>query len=344
MKPQWIRTIENLNPIVGELIGLLYSRKFFKSNSKALALEIVNLIKDELREYLTNNDWMESETKKMALLKLNLMKIKIGYPDKITKNYSRLHILNTNTLIENILVAKSFYNQYILSSLYEKLDRDKWFMSAHSVNAYYSPNMNEIVFPAGILQEPFFSTKQDIAYNFGGFGVVIGHEITHGFDDEGSKYDGYGNLNNWWSKNDFLKYEEKTKKIVDQYNNYQIEGHNVNGQLTLGENIADIGGLSLSYRAFKKYLKCMQMKSQVKINYDLNLTSEQKFFVNFANIWKSKGRLADIQQRILLDVHSPNIFRVNGTVRNIPEFYEAFNIKPTDKLYLSPDERVKIWG
>jgi len=228
--------------------------------------------------------------------------------------------------------------------LYEKLDREKWLMNAHAVNAYYSPNMNEIVFPAGILQEPFFSTNQDISYNFGGVGMVIGHEITHGFDDEGSKFDAYGNLNNWWTKNDFKKYEEKTKKIVDQYNKYQIDGHNINGELTLGENIADIGGLSLSFRAFKKYLHCLQTKNQVKINYDSNLTDEQKFFVNFANIWKSKGRNEDVQQRILLDVHSPPIFRVNGSLRNITEFYEAFNINPTDKLYLNPDERVKIWG
>lgn len=343
MKPLWIRTIENLDPMVGELIGLMYSQHFFKSNSRTLAFEIVNLIKQELQDYLLNNDWMESDTKSKALLKLELMKIKIGYPDDIKKNYSNLQICETNTLVENILVAKSFNIKYVLSSLYENLDRDKWSMSAHYVNAYYSPNMNEIVFPAGILQEPFFSTNQDIAYNFGGFGTVIGHEITHGFDDEGSRYDAYGNLNNWWTKNDFKKYEEKTKKIVDQYNKYQINGHNINGELTLGENIADIGGLVLSLKAFKKYIQCMHLKNKVKINYDLNLTDEQKFFVNFANIWKSKGRTEDIQQRILLDVHSPAIFRVNGTLRNVTDFYKAFNINPTDKLYLDPEERAKIW-
>jgi putative endopeptidase len=344
MKSQWIRTIENLNPIIGELIGLMYSKNFFKSDSKIHALEIVNLIKEELRDYLINNDWMEQETKSKALLKLELMNIKIGYPEKIKKNYSDLQILETNTLLENILVTKLFNNTNTLASLYEKLDRDKWLMSAHDVNAYYSSNMNEIVFPAGILQEPFFSPNQDISYNFGGFGMVIGHEITHGFDDEGSKYDAYGNLNNWWTKNDFKKYEEKTKKIVEQYNKYQVDGHNVDGELTLGENIADIGGLSLSFKAFKKYLQCLQIKNKVKINYDLNLTDEQKFFVNFAHIWKSKGRAEDVQQLILLDVHSPSIFRVNGSLRNITEFYEAFNINPTDELYLDPDQRVKIWG
>lgn len=179
--------------------------------------------------------------------------------------------------------------------------------------------------------------------------MIIGHEITHGFDDEGSKYDAYGNLKNWWTPTDFNHYKEKTKQIINQYNKYQIDGQNVNGELTLGENIADIGGLALSFRAFKKYSQCQENKNKIKINYSMlsnqtNLTDEQKFFVNFANIWKSKGRIEDVQQRILLDVHSPPIFRVNGSVRNINEFYEAFNIKLTDKLYLKPEERVKIWG
>lgn len=343
MKPLWKRSIENLNSLVGELVGLEYSNKFFKPAAKLLAEEIVNLIKEELRDYLTSNDWMEPDTKKRAILKLEKMKIKIGYPEIISKNYSELNILQTNTLVENIINAKNFDIKYELASLYENLDRNKWFMNAHSVNAYYSPNMNEIVFPAGILQEPFFSVNQDMAYNFGGFGMVIGHEITHGFDDEGSKYDAYGNLNNWWNPNDFKKYNLMTQQIVNQYNNYQIEGNNVNGNLTLGENIADIGGLALSLRAFKKYNQCLKNTSRIKINYS-NLTDEQKFFMNFANIWKSKGRSEDIQQRILLDVHSPPIFRVNGSVRNINEFYEAFNIKSTDKLYLKPEDRVRIWG
>ena len=345
LRPQWERTIENLNNIIGELIGLEYANLYFKPGAKLLAQEIVDLIKGELKDYLTNNEWMEPETKTKALEKLAKMRTKIGYPDHIQKNYLELMVSDTNTIFENIVITKKFSNKYILMSLYEKIDRSLWFMNAHAVNAYYSPNMNEIVFPAGILQEPFFSPKQDIAYNFGGFGMVVGHEITHGFDDEGSKYDANGNLNNWWTQNDFKKYKEKTNQIVKQYNNYQINGQNVNGELTLGENIADIGGLALSLRAFKKYNQCLLNTNRIKINYNnLNLSDEQKFFVNFANIWKSKARLEDVQQRIILDVHSPPIFRVNGSIRNITEFYQAFNIKFTDKLYLKPEERVKIWG
>lgn len=345
MRPQWERTIENLNNVIGELIGLEYANKFFKPEAKLLAQEIVDLIKAELKDYLAINDWMETETKVKAQEKLKMMRTKIGYPDHIQKNYSDLILDETNTIFANIIQAKKFTNKYILMSLYEQLDRSIWFMNAHAVNAYYSPNMNEIVFPAGILQEPFFSLNQDIAYNFGGFGMVVGHEITHGFDDEGSRYDAYGNLNNWWTQNDFKKYKEKTQEIIHQYNKYQIDGQNVNGELTLGENIADIGGLALSLRAFSKYSQCLLNSKKIKVNYDgLNLTDEQKFFINFANIWKSKGRLEDVHQRILLDVHSPPVFRVNGSVRNINEFYQAFNIKLSDKLYLKPEERVKIWG
>lgn len=344
MSPQWMRSLDNLNMVVGELLGLMFSKKYFKPSSKSLALEIVKIIKDELQDYLTNNDWMEPETKTKALLKLQMMKTKIGYPDVISKDYSQLVLDPLASPVSNIISAKKFYNKYMLASLYEKLDRDKWLMSAHIVNAYYSPNMNEIVFPAGILQEPFFSPRQDMAYNFGGFGMIIGHEITHGFDDEGSKYDAYGNLNNWWTQSDFKKYEAITKKIAGQYDQYEINGNYVNGQLTNGENIADIGGLALSFRAFKKYSQCQINSNRIRINYGLEMTPEQKFFVNFAYIWKSKARNQDTQQRLLLDVHSPPIFRVNGSVRNIDEFYEVFNIKPTDKLYLKPEQRVKIWS
>jgi putative endopeptidase len=344
MKFQWTRTIENLNSVIGELIGIMYSYKYFKPESKKLAYEIVNLIKDELKDYLIYNDWMETNTKKKALEKLEKMSIKIGYPDIIKKNYSELKIIDSNSLIFNIILVKTFNNKYFLESLYEPVDRTRWLMNSHNVNAYYSPNMNEIVFPAGILQEPFFSINQNIALNFGGFGMVIGHEITHGFDDEGSKYDADGNLNNWWTSNDLQKYKELTMKIVKQYEQYQIDGYNINGQLTLGENIADIGGLALSLRAFKKFNQCLENKNKIKINYDPYTTNEQKFFINFANIWKSKGRNEDIQQRILLDVHSPPIFRVNGSLRNIDEFYQVFDIKPTDKLYLKPEDRVRIWA
>jgi putative endopeptidase len=347
MKSRETRTIEILNSIVGELIGIYYADKYFSLESKILALDIVNLIKDELKQYLINNDWMEPSTKEKALLKLKLMNIKIGFPENIKKNYNNLNVQDTNTFIQNIINIHKFHNKYKLDSLYELIDRDKWYMNVQSINAYYSPNMNEIVFPAGILQEPFFSINQDIASNFGGFGMIIGHEITHGFDDQGAKFDAYGNLINWWSENDFKKYKEKTNIVEQQYNNYEIEGQRINGALTLGENIADIGGLALSYNAFKNYNKCTKQKYKVHIIYDNNKTplfsDEQQFFINFANIWKSKGRKEDTLNRLIIDVHSPPIFRVNGAIRNFDEFYKHFDIKSTDKLYLSPNDRVRLW-
>jgi len=349
MKSRETRTIEILNSIVGELIGIYYADKYFSLESKILALDIVNLIKDELKQYLINNDWMEPSTKEKALLKLKLMNIKIGFPENIKKNYNNLDVQDTNTFIQNIINIHTFHNKYKLDSLYELIDRDKWYMNVQSINAYYSPNMNEIVFPAGILQEPFFSINQNIASNFGGFGMIIGHEITHGFDDQGAKFDAYGNLINWWSENDFKKYKEKTNIVEQQYNNYEIEGHRINGALTLGENIADIGGLALSYNAFKKYNKCTKQKYKVYIIYDNDnnktplFSDEQQFFINFANIWKSKSRKEDTLNRLIIDVHSPPIFRVNGAIRNFDEFYKHFNIKSTDKLYLSPNDRVRLW-
>ena len=232
-------------------------------------------------------------------------------------------------------MISSFNNMYKIKRLYEPLDRTLWFMSAHQVNAYYSPSLNDIVFPAGILQEPFFSKSQDIASNFGGFGMVIGHEITHGFDDQGSKFDSDGNLKNWWTDLDRTKYNEKTEIVKTQYSKYVIENNNVNGELTLGENIADIGGLALSFRALKQYLKD-------KFNYvDTKLLKQ--FFINYANIWKSKSRKEDTLYRLTVDPHSPPIFRVNGAVKNIDEFYDLFNINKTDALYIEPNKRAKIW-
>jgi len=213
-------------------------------------------------------------------------------------------------------------------------------MNYHAVNAYYSPNFNEIVFPAGILQSPFFSISQNMAFNFGGIGSVIGHEITHGFDDQGSKYDGDGNLNNWWKEQDFIKYKEKTDIVKKQYSNYKILGKKINCELTLGENIADIGGVYISLKAFERYLKD-HPEDNIKIN---NFTPKQLFFINYANIWKSKSTDEEIKRKLIVDPHSPPIFRVNGVLRNIDDFYDAFNIKKTDSLYLNNNLRVKIFS
>jgi putative endopeptidase len=212
-------------------------------------------------------------------------------------------------------------------------------MNAHMINAYYSPNLNEIVFPAGILQAPFFSLDQDIAFNFGGFGCIIGHEITHGFDDQGSKYDPDGNLNNWCTQKDLYKYNAKTLIVKKQYDEYKIQGEKINGDLTLGENIADIGGVYISLKALDNYLKNHPDENINKYDF----TQKQLFFINYANVWKSKSRKEDILQRILLDSHAPPIFRVNGVLRNIDDFYEEFKIEPSNSMYLKPELRAKMW-
>jgi len=207
------------------------------------------------------------------------------------------------------------------------------------VNAYYSPSYNEIVFPAGILQPPFFSENYDKALNFGGIGAVIGHEMTHGFDDQGCKYDAYGNLNNWWTESDNEKYKSKTTVLKDQFDNYQIEGMNVNGELTLGENIADLGGVTIALQGLKNYLK--ENPSENKLIDGLNPI--QRFFISYSRVWRSHARPEDMKQRLLTDPHSPPLFRVNGILKNIPEFYEVYNIESNNELYTEPNLRAKIW-
>lgn len=336
MKPKWLRSIVLVDSIMSNLLGILYVEKYFDTKSKKQVLQMVKFIKNELKIQLNNATWLENKTKSHALEKLKMMGIKIGYPKRIIQNYNLVKVSKLIPLVDNILLVKKYNCELELSKLYRPVDKSIWHMGAHSVNAYYSQNMNEIVFPAGILQKPFFSLDQDLGYNFGGIGMVIGHEITHGFDNNGSKYDAYGNLSNWWTKNDNKKYLIKKNKIKDQYNKYTINGFYSNVELTLGENIADIGGLELSYNALVRYLG--------NINETDNLILEKKkFFTNFANIWKSKIRDEEINRKILFDEHTIPIFRVNGTIRNINDFYSIFNIEPNDKLYLNPKDRIGFW-
>lgn len=335
MKPKWEQSIEMIDNVMGELAGKLYTDKYFSQDAKNKGLIIFGYIKKELKEYLKNNIWMEKSTKIEALKKLNKMKIKIGFSDSYEKDYSKLFIDSNNTLLQNILIIKKFNNNYKLARLYRHANRDLWFMNPHSVNAYYSLSYNEIVFPAGILQKPFFSIEQNMASNFGGFGMVIGHEITHGFDDMGCKFDSKGNLKNWWTPNDFKKYNMMADIIKSQYSKYMIEGELVNPELTLGENMADIGGLGLSYNAYMRYLE----------DYPEENTKENKreFFYNYARIWRSKARKEDIVQRLLVDTHSPPIYRVNGGVANIDAFYELFNVTREDEMYIEQSARAKLW-
>lgn len=332
-EPLWKRSINKCQNIMGELIGDLYRETYFSKESKMKAEDLVGFIKKELYTTIINLGWMEQNTKEKALAKLNKMNVKIGYPEKLEKNYNTLQLDSNKTYLENMLWANVFLNKYELSYLYKPVNKEKWSMDSYDVNAYYNPSSNEIVFPAGILQEPFFSLDQSDEMNFGGIGSVIGHEITHGFDDMGSRFDENGNLNDWWSDNDKIKYKEKTKIIEDQYNEFMVEGNNVNGKLTLGENIADIGGVHIAYKALQNYL----------IKYNKTKDNLKDFFINYANIWKNKATSEYAKEMLLNDPHSPAIFRVNGTLSNIDDFYKLFDINENNKLFIPKDKRGEIW-
>jgi putative endopeptidase len=352
-KKDWIRSIEFTENLLGKLLGQLYVEKYFNQKSKSKVIQMIDYIKQELNQILSKNKWMAEETKNKAIEKLNKMNVKIGYSDIEEINYDLLDVSETNPLLINLINIRTFNTNNRINKLYEPLNRNQWFMNYHAVNAYYSPNLNEIVFPAGILQSPFFSLDQNMAFNFGGIGSIIGHEITHGFDDQGSKYDGDGNLNNWWTEQDFIKYKVKTDIVKKQYSNYQILGKNINGELTLGENIADIGGVYISLKAFERYLKDYPVRlkqslshkakpeDNVKIN---NFTPKQLFFINYGNIWKSKTTDEEIKRKLIVDPHSPPNFRVNGVLPHIDDFYDEFKIKKTDSLYIKYNLRVKIFS
>lgn len=340
MKPLWKRVIGNVQDQFGQLIGQCYVEQFFSEKAKKDALEMIHYLKLELRNKIQNLDWMEETTKEKALYKLDKMKVKVGYPDKEhLRDYSKTHPLTEqNSYLRNNLICNLEDSLYRLSKLYKEIDRNEWFMDAYEVNAYYSPSYNEIVFPAGILQPPFFSADYDKALNFGGIGAVIGHEMTHGFDDQGSKYDGDGNLNNWWSEKDALHYKSKTENIKNQFYQYNIEGETVNGDLTLGENIADLGGVKIALDGLKRYLEENPEDNKVIDG----LTPIQRFFISYARIWRSNSRPEDMKQRILTDPHSPPILRVNGILKNVSDFYNVFGII-SGELFLNETNRANIW-
>ena len=279
---------------------------------------------------------MSNETKQKALLKLSKMTAKIGYPDK-WRDYSALKVKDGD-LFGNVLRATQFEYERQLNKLGKPVDKDEWGMTPQTVNAYYNPTLNEIVFPAAILQPPYFDLGAEDAVNYGGIGAVIGHEIGHGFDDQGSTFDGDGVMRNWWTDQDLKAFKEKTSALVSQYNEFNVfPDLKVNGAFTLGENIGDLGGLSIALRAYK-----ISLKGKASPVMD-GFTGEQRLFIGWAQAWQKKERDEFLRNQVASDPHSPAKFRVNGIVRNIPEFYTAFKIKPTDSLYLAPEKRVKIW-
>ena len=332
----WKRAVNGVNSALGEIVGKVYVEKHFSPEAKERMVTMVKNLLKAYAESIKKLDWMSADTKKQALAKVDKFMIKIGYPDK-WRDYSSLKIAK-NDLFGNAARANEFEYQRNLNKLGKPVDRTEWGMTPQTVNAYYNPSLNEIVFPAAILQPPFFDLKADDAVNYGGIGAVIGHEIGHGFDDQGSVYDGGGVMKNWWTPADLTAFKAKTSALVAQYSSFKaFPDLNVNGAFTLGENIGDLGGLSIAIKAYKMTLNGKEAPVMD------GFTGMQRVFLGWGQVWGEKTREAALRSQIAGDPHSPAKFRINGVVRNVPEFYEAFKIKPTDSLYLAPEKRVKIW-
>lgn len=335
-KERWKLISYDVDGGLGELLGQLYVKRYFTPEAKKRMLDMVNNLQAVYKDRIGKLDWMSATTKKSALEKLAAFTKKIGYPDK-WKNYDDVNI-NKDTYYANIEAIGVHNYKKMIEKAGKSVDKTEWGMTPPTVNAYYNPTYNEIVFPAGILAFPFFDMDADDAINYGAIGLVIGHEMTHGFDDEGRQYDKDGNLKDWWTKEDADKFKKKVQVMIDQYNSFTILNNvHVNGSLTQGENLADIGGEAIAYQAFKN---TAQGKSDTKID---GFTPDQRFFLALAQVWRGKTTDASALRRINVDPHSPGKYRVNGPLSNMPEFYKAFNVKPGDKMYREEKDRVKVW-
>jgi putative endopeptidase len=338
IKPRWKRVIANTDEQLGESLGKLYVAEHFPPEAKARALEMVNNLKEALADRIKTLEWMDEPTKQEALKKLAAFTVKIGYPDK-WRDYSLLKI-DRSSYAANVMRGTMFETDRQLKKIGKPVDRTEWLITPPTVNAYYSPNMNEIVFPAGILQPPFFDPNADDAVNYGGMGAVIGHEMTHGFDDQGRQYDASGNLRDWWTPESAKNYTERSKGIVAQYSAYEaLPRLHLNGELTQGENIADIGGVKLAYMALQKALKKKGGTSE-KID---GFTPEQRFFLGFAQIWRNNQREEDLRLQVNTNPHSPGRFRTIGPLSNLVEFQKAFEIPDGSPMIRSADQRVNVW-
>ncbi len=336
MQPRWKRVMRATSHSLGEALGELYVAKYFPPSSKKRMVQLVNNLKLAFADRIEKLDWMSDTTKVKAIAKLKAITVKIGYPDK-WKDYSKLNIVPDN-YFKNITSASEFAFNFNRNKVGKPVDKSEWGMTPQMVNAYYNPSNNEIVFPAGILQPPFFNKNADDAVNYGAIGVVIGHEMTHGFDDQGRKYDKNGNMNNWWTAQDAKRFKAKTTKLADLYDHYTVlDSLHVNGQLTMGENIADLGGLNISYEA---YLKSLDGKTPKKID---GFTGTQRFFMAFAQVWRQNIRPKEMAKRLKTDVHSPGEARVNIPPFNMTAFIKAFHIKSGDKLFIPKKDRAYIW-
>ncbi|MGW6623468.1 M13 family metallopeptidase [Nocardia sp. NPDC055002] len=338
-RERWKRGVSLVQELLGEAVGKLYVARHFPPQAKARMVELVANLQEAYRRNIADLEWMGPDTRAAALTKLEKFTPKIGYPDT-WRDYSAVEI-DASDLVGNYRRGHAAEHDRDLGKLGGEVDRGEWFMTPQTVNAYYNPGMNEIVFPAAILQPPFFDMNADDAANYGGIGAVIGHEIGHGFDDQGAKYDGDGNMQDWWTDEDRAEFGKRTKALIDQYNVLSPadldDEHTVNGEFTIGENIGDLGGLSIALAAYKISL---EGKEPPVID---GLTGLQRVFYGWAQVWRTKARTEEAIRRLAVDPHSPPEFRCNAVIRNIDSFYEAFDVTPADKLYLKPEERVTIW-
>ncbi len=337
-EPRWKLVLDETSSSLGEAIGQLYVNKYFPPEAKQKMTDLVNNLKISMHSRIENLTWIGTETKAEALAKLDKMNVKVGYPDK-WRDYSALKI-SEDSYVTNMLQSGNFEFTYEMNKVGKPVDRTEWSMTPQTVNAYYSPAQNEIVFPAGILQPPMFNLNADDAINYGAIGMVIGHEMTHGFDNSGRQYDKDGNLRDWWTPADVKSFNDHTKILVDEYNQFEVlDSLFINGQMTLGENIADLGGTTIAYYAYKLSLNGKTAPEPID-----GFTGEQRFFLSMAQVWRTNMREQQLRKRVLTDEHSPAKYRVNGTVFNMPEFYQAFpKVKEGNKLYRAVAMRPVIW-
>lgn len=336
LQPRWKRMVGLTDNRLGEALGQLYVKKYFPPDAKERILSLVNNLQETYKDRINHLNWMSDSTKQKALIKLNAFAKKIGYPDK-WKDYSSVEI-SKNDLIQNLKNTGQFAYHFMINKIGKPVDRSEWFMTPPTIDAYYNPQANDINFPAGILQPPFFYKDGDDALNYGAIGMVIGHEMTHGFDDQGRLYDAQGNLKNWWITADSTNFVTKASRVINQYNNSIVtDTLHINGELTQGENIADIGGLAIAYEAFKK---TEEGKSDKKVG---GFTPDQRFFMAYAEVWRSKWRPEVERTQVMTNPHSTPQYRVNNPISDLPEFYKAFNVKAGDKMYIPDSLRPQIW-
>jgi putative endopeptidase len=337
-EPRWQRAAHVIDGGIGEALGQLYVEKYFPPAARARMNELIGNLREVFRDRLKKLDWMSDGTKAKALVKFDRFTQKIGHPEKF-RDYSKV-TLRRDDYLGNVQRASAFETRREIARVGKAVDKTEWHMTPQTVNAYFNPLQNEIVFPAGILQPPFFDVNADDAVNYGAIGVVIGHEITHGYDDKGREYDADGNLNDWWTEKDAKEFDARAQKVVEQYGGYEaLPSLKVNGKLTLGENIADLGGTSIAYEALQRALTKDPSKRK-----DIDgFSPEQRFFLSLAQLWRTNWREEELRRRITVDPHSPGQFRAVGPHVNLSEFYQTFGIKEGAPMWRAPDLRAKIW-